>query len=202
MAACHNNSSGTASVEHLEIFKTTGDDKNMQAGDMTHHEATDYEGSRKKSTSYFDTNGKLKGKEIFIYETSKDTVPVKADYVDDQQKLLSYYKYVVNGNGQMVASYAFDASNHELLRVEQYYYLKNLMTSKRIFDAQLNPSRRYAFSHDINGNEVGFQVYNAADSLVTKEEFKITKLDAHNKWVEKWGFANGKPVTLHKRKIE
>ncbi len=186
-------------TKNLEIYKTTGDEKTMQVGPMTHHESTMYEGNKKVATSYFETDGTLKGKELFYYDESQDTVPIRAEYIDAQQKQLSYYKYIKNGNGQLIASYAFDASSHELLRVEEYYYIKNLMTSKRIFDGQLNPNRRYAFTYDTDGNESGFQVYGATDSLIVKEEFRITKKDEKNRWTEKWGFANGKPVTFHKR---
>jgi hypothetical protein len=186
-------------TETLEIFSTKGDGKTMEAGEMKYFESSEYDGKRKISTSYFEANGTLKGKEIFSYD-GQDSVPIKADYVDNQNKLLSYYRNVKNQAGRMIASYAFDAANNDLLRVEQYYYSKGRMISKRIFDSQLNPNRRYAFTHDEFGNETGFQVYNAADSLVVNEEFKITKLDENKRWVEKWGFANGKPVTLHKRK--
>jgi hypothetical protein len=200
MSACQNTQSDNKRVENLEIYQTTGDEKTMTAGPMTHHESTEYLGNRKVATTYYATDGMVKGKEVFYYENEKDSTPVKADYIDDKQKLLSYYKYIKDGNDRLIASYAFDASTDELLRVEQYYYTKSTMTSKRIFDSQLNPSRRYAFTHDMYGNETGFQVYNQADSLVANEVFKITKMDKHNKWSEKWGFANGKPLTKHVRK--
>lgn len=199
-AGCQKSNDSHKKIENLEIYQTTGDEKTLAAGPMTHHESTEYSGNRKVSTTYYTTDGLIKGKEMFYYENENDTIPYKADYVDAQQKLLSYYKYIKNGKDQLIASYAFDASTHELLRVEQYYYAKSVMTSKRIFDAQLNPSRRYAFTHDLYGNETGFQVYNEADSIVANEVFKITKMDEHNKWTEKWGFANGKPVTKHIRK--
>ncbi len=187
-------------TETLEIFKTVGTEVNMEAGEMQYYEATEYEGRRKKSTSYFEANGLLKGKEVFGYDDSQDTVPIKADYFDNNNKLLSYYKYIKNNKGQSIASFAFDASNDELLRIEQYNYKDSKIHSKRVFDAAMNPSRRYAFTYDQYGNETSFQVYNAKDSIMAYESFKITKMDPSNHWVEKWGFVNGKPMTLHKKK--
>ncbi len=193
------NGSGKKTSMMLEIFSTKGDAKTMEKGELQYFESSEYEGNKKISTTYYDAKGNVKGKEVFEFLSPADSLPIAAKYIDGRDQTLSYYKYINDDKGKAISSFAFDASNDELLRVEQYSYKNNLLHSKRIFDGNMNANRRYVFSYDEKKNETGFIVYNAKDSLMVNEEFKITKVDENNKWVEKWGFANGKPVTFHKR---
>jgi hypothetical protein len=201
LGACKNEGTSNKGSETqvLEIFSTKGDEKSMEKGDLKYFESVEYNRNQKKSTTYYDAAGNVKGKEIFEFTSPSDSLPIGAKYYDVKDVMLSYYKYVNNEKGQLVASYAFDASSHELLKIENYTYRNGNLYNKRILEGDYTPSRRYVFQYDSTQNEIGFIVYNAKDSLMGNEEFRITKKDKNNKWTEKWGFSNGKPVTLHVR---
>jgi hypothetical protein len=191
-------------TEVLEIFEANATANSAEAGSLKYFESTEYNDSQKKSTTYYDNLGKVKGKEVFDYIIPTDSLPIGSAYFDASNNLLSYYKFVNDEKGRVIAAYAFDAATNELLRIEQYTYKAGQLVknSKRIFNADYTPDRRYAFTYDEYNNETGFQIYNAADSLAANEEYRIIKRDSTNKWLEKWGFANGKPVTVHKRSLK
>jgi hypothetical protein len=191
-------------TEVLEIFEATANNASAEAGPLKYFESTEFNGLQKSSVTYYDNLGKIKGKEVFDYSNESDSLALGSSYFDPNNKLLSYYKNVYDKKGRLVAAYAFDAASNELLRIEQYTYKvgQALKNSKRIFNSDYTPDRRYAFTYDEFNNETGFSVYNALDSLAASEEYRILKRDENNMWTEKWGFANGKPTTLHKRSLK
>lgn len=199
-----NSKKGENRTEVLEIFEAISNNTSAEAGPLRYFESTEYVSNQKKSVTYYDNLGQVKGKEVLHYVDSSDSLALGSSYFDNNKNLVSYYKYVHDHKGRLVAAYAFDAASNELLRIEQFTYKagQTIKNSKRIFNADYTPDRRYAFNYDEYNNETGFQVYNANDTLVANEVYKIVKRDENGKWTEKWGFANDKPTTVHKRSLK
>jgi hypothetical protein len=196
--ACKSKSSSER-IENIEIYSTKGTDKSVSQDSMQYFESTKYDGEVKQAIAYYDKDGKLKGTEKFIYAET-DKLPIGSNYVDDKGATLSYYKFVNDAKGHKIASYAFDASNDELLRVERFYYdLKGNVIRKSIHTASYGKTRSYVFNYDADGNETGMKILSASDSLLINDEYTIAKKDTKNKWTERWGLVNGVPKTMHKR---
>ena len=61
----------------------------------------------------------------------------------------------------------------------------------------IDPTSLHMIKMEMKNN---LKIYDKDSQLILDEEYRIIKRDEKNKWVEKWGFANGKPLTFHKRK--
>ncbi len=182
----------------MEIFNTKGDAQDMSIDSLRFFESTEYTGNDKVSTSYFDNKGSLTGKEQIEY--NPNGIAQNGKFFDPNGKLLSYYDYITNATGDIIAEYGFDATNNQLLSVKTFDYdNEGKIKTRKVFEGDHTLYRRYDFAFDTNGNETSMTVSDNQGSLVLKEEFKITKQDSLNKWTEKWGFVNDSPVTFYKK---
>jgi len=186
----------------VEIFKMVAQpDGNYVMGEKTFHEKYIYDAKNvKKEHHILDQNGKVKAKEKYVYADKK---LIGSNYMTASDSLLSYYAVVLDSVGNVQTKKSFDGSNKELLRVEAYEYDdQKLMKTKSIYDANMNNIRNFSFEYDEFGNEKAYKVYDPTGINIFGEEYKITKRDSLNRWVEKTGFRAQKPVTFKRRTIK
>ncbi|MBK9737877.1 MAG: hypothetical protein IPO92_24250 [Saprospiraceae bacterium] len=202
--SCHTNhtESQRSTIEKLEIFSAKGDSLSFKKDALVFVEITVSEGDRKLYTTYKNPNNTIKGKEIYKY-VKEDTNPTGVEYVDSNNVLLSYYKFVFDNKGAKISSTAFDAKTDEVLRIEKFDYdSENNLTQKDIYDNENKLNRSYIFKNDTNGNLTQMTILNEKNEVLAVENYKISKHDAKNKWIEKWGFIYGRPKTFHVRSYE
>lgn len=185
-------------TETLEIFNTKGNASDKSIDSLRFFESTEYLGDDKIATSYFDNLGQLTGKESISY--NDNGIPLEGRFFDPSGKLLSYYDYITNTQGDVIAEYGFDASNDNLLSIKAYEYdLNGRVVSRKVFEGDYTLYREYDFKFDQYGNETSMTVLNNAGESVFVEAFMIVKHDSSKQWTEKWGFVNDEPVTFYKR---
>jgi hypothetical protein len=198
--ACKQDNAAKFENETLEIYSTKGSGNAVEKDSLEYLEKKVMENARVKHIEYFYSTGLLKGREVMLYSDKDGSAPIGSNFVDPDNKPMSYYKFINNSKGQKIASFAFDASNDELLRVEKYEYdKKGFMKVKQIYRSDFLKEKTYAFTHDSVGNEITMSVYGANDSLVVAEAYTVIKADANKKWTERWSFVNGNPKTMHRR---
>ena len=145
--------------------------------------------------------GDLSGKELAVFDEQYDH-PVGTKYYTAEDSLLSYYSLKYDKKGRKKSKWGFDASNDELLRMEEFSYdAKDNMIKRTISNSDNQLQRIYEFTHDAYGNETGLTVKDADGTIRFTEEFRIMKLSAHHDWVENWGWRNEIPVTFRTREL-
>jgi hypothetical protein len=197
--SCKNKNGSQNRFDTTEIYDTKGSGNSIEANALQYYETSEYKGNRKIIATYYNTDGSVKGKEKFE-NFINDSLPSSSSYYDADNKKMSYYKFVYNDQGEKIATFAFDASNHELLKVERFYYKEGRLVNKVIHTSTLRKEKTIQFAYDQYGNESAMQVLNEKDSIIVNENYTISKKDDKNLWVERWGSVNGKPVTYYKRK--
>lgn len=198
LVSCSKESGPSTRTETFEIYSTKGDAMNKEIDSLKFFESSEYQGDKIMTTSYFDHTGELTGKQIFSYTKGTDLIR-ESNYYDAEGKLMSTYRYVYDLKGNKIAAYAYQAENEELFRVETYVNQGENVVTKRIHDPDFSVYRKYDFGYDNYGNETSMKVEDGNGQLLVAEEFRITKRDSTQKWLEKWGFMDEKPVTFHKR---
>lgn len=196
--SCRNNKNNQNKFETTEIYDTKGSGSTIEANALQFYETSEFEGKKKLVSTYYNTDGTIKGREKFEGFVN-DTCPASSTYYDSLNKKMSYYKFIYNLKGEKIAIFAFDASNDELLKVERFYYKGGLLTNKVIHTSTLKKEKTIQFAYDQYGNESAMQVLNEKDSILVNEAYTISKKDDKNRWTERWGSVNGKPVTYYKR---
>lgn len=197
-AACSDTTSKDRKTETLEIFSTTGTKNDKRVDSLRYFESTEYLDGRKMTTSYFNSKGVLTGKEKRSYDD--DGKLVGGGYYSKGGDLLSYYDFITNANGDVIAEYGFDASNDQLLSIKNFEYdMDGNVKIRRVFESDYTLYRRYDFAFDSKGNERSMQVSDTAGEPVLNEEFTIVQTDSLGNWTEKWGFVNDAPVTFYKK---
>ena len=196
------NSSTTERIksETLEIFSTKGSAQDKAIDSLKYFEYSEYLGDRKINTSYFDHEGTLTGKEVITYDDQGHRT--KGRYEGPNGQLLSYYDYICDVAGNVIAEYGFDASNNQLLAIKSFRYNNTgQVVERKVFEADYTPYRTYQFAFDKDGNESYMQVKDGRDSILFTEEFRVTATDTSGAWAEKWGFVNDVPMTYYKRSL-
>lgn len=187
--------------EYIELAKVKITAETYEKGEATFAEKNTFNrAGQKLEHIVVDVAGTRLGNEKFIYE--KDRI-IRADYFNSKDTLLSYYMYSYNDKGQKSMVKAHDAQNDELLRVEEFGYDdRGFNNVKKILTADMQLDRSYHFVHDLYGNETKVTTLNSAGDTLVQEDMKITQYDEDKKWLEKWGFHNGKPITYRIRSFE
>jgi hypothetical protein len=194
LSACKSDIKPTSYTEILEVYNTIEEGESHRRGDLQHYESKNFKNDRHVETLYYEANGEIKGKEIFIYENS-EAYPSKAEYRDGNNNLLSTYTFTYNPKGQKIRTEAYEAGSEELLRVETFTYENDRRKSKEIRNSDEIVQRSFLFEFDGYGNEIAMIVTGATGDTLAVETYEITLRDDNNKWVEKWGFTNDQPST-------
>jgi hypothetical protein len=186
----------------LERWTVTGDSSSYERDEIQYLETTLFnEKEEEKAIAYYDKNKQLTATEEKLFHKETRQL-IGARFKNAQDSLLSYYTYKLNDQGQRISSKAFAAAGDELLRQEEYEYnSRGHLISKTILDARGLPQRIFEFTVDKLGNEMEVRVLNPDKSLILVEEFRITKTDGQDNWVEKWGFVNDQPFSYLAREI-
>jgi hypothetical protein len=184
--------------EMLSIYTTKQDQKGYVKDSLIYQESILYQGDKKVLTTYFDSKSRKYGFESFIYDNRGAII--QADYKDSKDSILSYYKYICDSKGKQISSTAFDASNDQPLRTENYEYdFNNKLKVKEIFNTENILQRRYTFENDSNGLPNTMYVTDHQGDTIATEVYKYTKYDDKKRWTEKWGFVNDIPKTYYQR---
>jgi hypothetical protein len=184
--------------ETLEIYAATNDGKGYAQDSLLYKEVTTYKAGKKSTITYYDKNLSIKGIEHVKYDANG--VESGLDYVDNNAQLMSYYKHTTDQKGLKVSSTAFEGKTHEVLRIEQYQYDdNNKLKIKDLLSSELVIQRRYNYNNDAQGDVVGMTIQDAKGDTIAVEHYKITKYDDQKRWIEKWGFINDAPKTMHRR---
>ena len=129
-------------------------------------------------------------------------IKLPPEYRLADNSLQSHYEYKFE-NDFLLEKRSYDASNNALLRIEQFNYdIKGNQTEKIIMDANEIITRVYKFAYDNYGNELGFSVFNENGQILLLETYKITEMDASNRWVKKWAERDSTIKAYYERTIE
>lgn len=185
----------------IQVFKMIDKDGIRVQGPKSFHEQYIYtDAGEKEAHLILDDNGVIKAKEIYVYEEGK---LVGSNYTTPDDSLLSYHVVLLDSIDNVSVKKFFDGDTKELLRVETYDYLNgDKLKIKKIHDSKMNLSRVFTFQHDEFGNEKGFKVYDPTGIPLFGEDYKITKMDDKNRWIEKTGYRNDVATTLKKRVLK
>lgn len=149
----------------------------------------------------YDTEGQLSGKELSVFDEDFEH-PIGTRYYSPEDSLLSYYSLKYNDKNQKISKWGFDASNDELLRMENFTYDKSgNMIRKDILSADNVLQSSFAFTYDAFGNKTAMILKDANGQELLTESYKITKLDDEKRWLENWGWRNDKPYSYRVREL-
>lgn len=196
IVSCKSDKKGHKEV--LEVHSIVLLSDTVSAGQMTYKEIKYFDGSdHLYKQEFFDKEGSLKG----VEHIDRNKKTKHSQYFSADSILLSYYNLVYEYDILKLKS-AFDASNDQYLRGEQYTYDNNgKLKEKAIIDSQGIIDRVYKFAYDKHGNEIGFSVFDKNGELILLQTDKITKSDNNNRWTEKWGYRDNVPYTFSTREI-
>jgi hypothetical protein len=184
-------------TETMEIFGAKGGVNDKEVDSLRYYESSTFIGDAKIATAYFDSKGEMNGEEKIEFDNG---LPIAGKYYNKDGKLLSYYKYVHDNDGQVVAQFGFDASNDELLTIKTFTYdAGGRIVNRKVFEGDFTMYRQYDFSFDDKDNETSMVVKDNIGDTVLVETFKISAADSLGAWKEKWGFVNGNPLTFYKK---
>ena len=188
-------------TEINEVYAVQNSQDGYVAGRLLYRDSIVYQHTNLPKAKYvFDQENHIKGQEIYPVAQGLN---IRSDYSDHENTLLSYYKYSLNDCYLKVKSEAFDASNDELLRVEEIGYDdKGQMDSRKIFTSVGQLATSYNFVYDKFGNEVLKVTQHLLRDTIITEESRITKYNDDKSWSEKWGFVDDKPVAFYKRQVK
>lgn len=143
----------------------------------------------------YNPDGTLQGSEVKDFSESK--TPPKSYFYDHRDHLISYYKIEYNEQDRISRKLGFDATNDELLRIEQFHYdNQGNRIAKEIRSADDKIQKIQNFSFDPYGNETSIAMINDKNEEYYKEIFEITSRDKDQKWLQRWGRVNGVPKTF------
>ena len=193
--SCSTKESVKPVTEILEVYGTKDDGTGYVRGEMKHYESKHYSKGLHKETLFYEANGELKGKELFLYNGS-ESMPSGSEYYDGYNNLLSYYKITYDKEGNKTRSEAYEGESDELLRIETFSYEDGNRKSKEIRDNNNRIQRSFHFTFDKYGNEIEMKVIEGDGNVIATEKYEITEIYADNTWREKWGFVNDVPTTF------
>jgi hypothetical protein len=200
LLACNADKTGESYIETIEIYKTVGDKSTAQKGALTYKEVTTYlSKDRPEKRDFYNKQGILDATEVYEYTT--ELLPMKSNYYDSQGNLLSQYVFTNEGD-KRTRSVGIDASNNEILRIEEFdYNEKGYRVSKTVKDPSSAVQRKYMFGFDNFGNETALTVLDGMGKPLFIETYSITQKAADNTWTECWGFRNDEPSLVKYRTI-
>lgn len=186
----------------LERWTVSGDSNEYKKDVIQYLETVQYnDDGLEISKLLYNQDKQLASKEIRILD-EKTKFPKGSQYKTASDSLLSFYLFKTNANGLVTESRAFDALTNEPLRVEEFLYNdQGKLQQKTIKDIEGVAVRKFIYTLDKYGNELEVQVLGADGSELLVEQFKITKFDKQNNWIEKWGFVKNEPFSYVARKI-
>jgi len=185
-----------------EVYSVQGSSDEFRAGNLLYRDSIVFQHENLPKAKYIFDKAQLTilGQEVYPDVTTESQV--RSDYSDSEGNPLSYYKLSLNSDKRKARSEAYDASNDELLRIEEMdYNAKGELSSRRIFTSAGQLASSYSFVYDAFGNEIIKVTQHLLRDTTITEESRITKYDESKKWTEKWGFINDKPVAYYKRKV-
>lgn len=190
---------GQKTSEIIEIYNVKQEGSDHTVGDLRYKEHNEYHGDQLYGTIYYNRDGSIRGKSIVRYEDGD--LPSGAHFVDPQDSVMSYYKYIHDDQGRKQQVIAFDPVNREILREERFYYdAKDNLKSKLILDDAGNIRQRFNWTYDVFGNERAMMADNGDNTPLTTHEHRITRYDADSLWLEKWTFIDDEPAAYYKIK--
>lgn len=190
---------GKTTYEVTEIYNVIMEEGEHKAGDLRYKEHNEYHGEQLYGTIYYDRDGGITGKAIMLYE--EGDLPTGARYVDPQDSLQSYYKYLYDDEGRKSQVFAYDPVNNEILREERFFYgPKGNLKSKQIMDDQGKLRQRFNWTYDAYGNEKSMMADFGDNTPLTTHVHKITRHDDEKRWLEKWTFIDYEPSAYYKIK--
>jgi hypothetical protein len=190
---------GEKTAEITEIFNVENKDGEHTIGKLRYKEHNEYHGDQLFGTIYYNRDGSIRGKSILRYENGK--LPSGADFIDPQDSVMSFYKYIHDEKDRKKQVIAFDPVNKEILREERFFYdSKDRLKSKLIMDDAGVVRQRFNWTYDYYGNERAMMADHGDNTPLTTHEHRITKYDADSLWVEKWTFINDEPSAYYKIK--
>lgn len=202
LSSCQDTTSKTPipRTEKIEVYSVKNVEGEFVKSKIKFAEAYVYgDDGRKVDHFILDEDGGIINKEKMIYD--ERDVLTRSEYYNMFDSLLSYYTYAYEGKDTEVKK-SYDASNNELLRIEKVYKDNNGWdTKKELYSADNQLQRVYSFQYDEYGNETYFSILNALGERIRSEQFKISKMDENNQWLERWGFENDKPISCRSRKF-
>ncbi len=186
-------------VESLEIFKVEGNEANKKPSELTYKEVKFYNDDNfLYQQHYYSVDNKLKGFEVI----KKDGNKAVSNYYALDSTILAIYEIEFDGVKE-VSRKGYDGQSKEHLRTETYTYDANEnRIGKEIYTSDGALTRIFGFTHDAYGNEIGFSIKDDSGKMLTQEEYKISKSDSQNRWIEKWGYVNDMPKTFHRRTLK
>ena len=197
LIACKQNQT-TVEVESLEIFKVEGDNQTKKPTELSYKEVKFYDNDGYLSQQHFySVDNKLKSYEVIKRDGNKAV----SNYYDSDSTILAIYHIDLNGKNE-VSRKGYDGFTKEHLRSERYTYdASGNRITKEILTTEDVVTRKFAFTYDAHGNQTGHSVMNTRGKVLNEEKYEIVKRDDENKWLEKWGYINGKPRSFHRRKV-
>lgn len=201
ISSCKMEDNQIVSSEKLELYKVEDDNGEMKEGPISFSEIHFYnEKEQEVEHHVFNAGSDLPHKEYFKFENGK---AIKSEYFSTDDQLMSYYTYQYNDSGLVSEKHSFDASNDELLRIEEFEYNeKDQLLKQLVREANGQLFRTMAFSYDTNGNETQTTIRDGLGNILVNEEYRITKYDDQKRWTEKWSFFNDQPISLRKRSFD
>ncbi len=200
LCSCQSDEDKLWLMETTEIFKAVNETEHEVHSELTYKDAKLYNAEGLLSEQwYYNKQGQVTTVEKFDYKKGASTAD-KSNFYSISDSLLSYYTFEYNDKKEKISSYAYDASNDDLLRIENYYYDENGNRTKREIksnDQKLQATYRFTFDGD--GNESSFEVFDPTDKSLYRETYSITKEDIEGRWTEMWSFQDTVPVNVKKR---
>ncbi len=170
------------------------------AGVLRYMQANQYHGNKLVSTTYYNNDQSIKGKEVYTY-TDRDSLPEYSVYYGADDEISATYKFE-NKEGHQVQRNGYEGNSNKLLRQERYQYdTAGNRIKKIIFDSQNLKQRTFLFGHDTFGNERQMTILDYADKQIASEEYEIALIDDKNRWLEKWGYVGKEklPKTFYRQ---
>jgi len=201
LSSCSSNDNQIVSSESLELYKIVSDNGEFKQGPLSFSEIHFYNTKNQEVEHHvYNADSDDPNKEYFIFENGTAT---KSEYFAPDGQKMSYYTYQYDKDGNVTEKQSFDASNDELLRIEEFEFDdQGQMTKQLIREADGQLSRTMALSYDSNGNETQTTIRDGLGNILVNEEYRITKLDDQKRWIEKWSFYNDQPISLRKRSFQ
>jgi len=188
--------------ETIEIYTVLPGDKKYSRDKLSYKEINFFnELEILVERHFYDKSGTFKAKEIF--DINKEGLARGSDYYDNNGTLLSYYKFDYNTERLPNQKMAYDGTNDELLRIEEYQYdERGNRITKRILDQSSTLSRTYGFGFDEFGNEIFMAVMDSLGNEIFTENYSITRKDPDGRYLQSWGLIGDDPKTVKYRTFE
>ena len=138
---------------------------------------------------------------VFKSEYSNKGQKVKMSYYNKDGELKIVSKFEYNDKGQEVKDSAFDIDG-KLIYVYKYEYNdKRQEVKKSSFDKDGKPTEVSKFEYNDKGQKIRSSHYNEDGELERALEYKYTKFDDKNNWIEQEAYTKNKILSIVKREF-